>query len=89
MLACLTKTTPNKIKFKWTKIKQYAFNEINRIMVYNPLITYPDFNETLKIHTNASDLQLGSIIIHKVKTVAFYGRHLLIPAKGIHKQRRN
>ena len=38
---------------------------------YN-LLTYPNFNETFKIRTNASAFQLGAVIIHKVKPINFY-----------------
>ena len=40
------------------------------------LSTYPDFNETFKIHTDASAFQLGAVIIQKGKPIAFYGRKL-------------
>ena len=36
------------------------------------MLTYPDFNETFKIRTNASAFQLGAVIIHKGKIIAFY-----------------
>ena len=35
--SALTNITPSKVKFKWTKIKQYAFDEIKRIV---PAILY-------------------------------------------------
>ena len=41
-------------------------------MERNTLITYPDFNDTFKIHTNDSALQLGAVISHKGKPIAFY-----------------
>ena len=44
-LPALTKITPNKRKFKWTKIEQEAFDEIKRIVAYNSLLTYPGFYE--------------------------------------------
>ena len=47
----------NKRKSKWKKTKQDAFNKIKRITVRNTLLTYPDFNETFKIHTNTSALK--------------------------------
>ena len=50
MLATLTKITPNKRKFKWTKIKQDALDKIKRIVARDTLLTYPDSNETFKIH---------------------------------------
>ena len=34
-------------------------------MAHNTLLTYPDFNETFKIHTNASAFQLGAVISQK------------------------
>ena len=45
MLSNLTKITPNKVKFKWTKIKQDGFNKIKRIVNNGDLLSYPDFNE--------------------------------------------
>ena len=41
----------SKVKFKWNKIKQDAFDKINRIVACNTLLAYTDFNEELKIHT--------------------------------------
>ena len=76
MLAPLTRLTPNKRKFKRTKIKQDAFDEIKRILARDILLSYPNFNGTFKIHTNASAFQLGSVIIQKGKLIAFYSRKL-------------
>ena len=64
------------MKFKWTEIEQDAFDEIKYIVDHNTLLAYPDFNETFKIHTNASRLQLGAVIGHKVKPIDFYIRKL-------------
>ena len=41
-------------------------------MTRNTLLTYPDFNETFKIHTDDSVFQIGAVIIHKCKPIAFY-----------------
>ena len=68
----LTKIIPSKVKFKWTKIEQDAFDEINRIVARDTLLTYPGFNEEFKIHTHAIKFQLGAVIRHKVKPIAFY-----------------
>ena len=45
-------------------------------MARNNLLIYLDFNETFKIHTNASALQFGSVISHKGKPIAFYSKNL-------------
>ena len=82
MLAPLTKITSSKAKFKWTKIKQYAFDEIKWVVASDNLLTYPYFNEEFKIHTNASDLQLVAVINHKGKHIAFYSRKLIDAQKS-------
>ena len=71
MLAPLTKLISNEDKIKWMKFKQDAFDEINRIVARDTLLTYPDFNETFNIHTDASAFQLGSVISQKDKPIAF------------------
>ena len=57
-LSHLTRITSSKVKFKWTKIEQDAFDKIKRIVSCDTLIAYPDFNEEFKINTDASDFQL-------------------------------
>ena len=76
MLPPLTRMTFNKIKLKWAKVEQDAFNKINGIVYRNTLLTYPYFNETFKIHTDDSMFQLGSVIHQKGKPIAFYGRKI-------------
>ena len=43
-------------------------------MARNTLLTCPGFNETFKIHTDASAFQLVAVIIQEVKPIAFYSR---------------
>ena len=75
-LALLTKIMPNKRKSKWTNIEQDAFEKIKRIVARDNLLTYPDFNERFKIHTNSSSFQLGAVIIQKGKPIALCGRKI-------------
>ena len=69
-LAPLTKILSNKREFKWSKIKQYAFNVINQIVAHYTLFNYPSFNETFKIFTDDIDFQLGVFISQKGKLIA-------------------
>ena len=62
--------------FKWTKFKQYAFDEIKRIMARDTSLTYLDCNETFKMYTDASASQLGVVISQKEKPIALYSRKL-------------
>ena len=75
-LAPLTRITSNKRKFQRKKIEQDAFDEIKWTVARDNLLTYPYFNKTFKIHTNANAFQLGSVIIKKGKPFAFYSRNL-------------
>ena len=70
-LAPLTKLTYIKKNLKFTQVEQDAFNKIKRILVYDTLFTYPYFNETFKIHTDAREFQLRAVIIQKGKPIAF------------------
>ena len=63
MLAPLTKITSSKVNFKWTKTEQDYFSKIKRIVACSTLLTYLDFNEEFKIHTDAGDFQLGAFIV--------------------------
>ena len=72
-LAPLTKIKSSKVKFKWNKTEQDAFNEIKRIFPWNILLTYQDFNEYFKIYANSNHFQLRAVISQKVKSIALYG----------------
>ena len=76
MLAPLTILTYIKWGFKWTQVAQDAFDKIKHILAFDTLLTYPDFNEIFKIHTNASAFQLRAVISHKGKPIAFYSRKI-------------
>ena len=61
-LAPLTRLTYIKKKFKWAQVTQYASEKINGIVAHYNLSTYPEFNETFRMHTNASTFQLGAVM---------------------------
>ena len=76
MLVPLTRLTSMKHKFKWVQVEQDAFETFKGIVARDNLLTYPYFNETFKIHTNASAFRLGAVIIQKGKMIAFYSRKM-------------
>ena len=45
-------------------------------MAHDTLLTYPYFNETFKIHTDAIKFKLGAVIGHRVKLFPCYSRKL-------------
>ena len=72
----LTRLTSIKRKFKWKNVEQYDFDKIKQIVARNTLSTYPEFNETFKMHTGASSFQLGAVISQKGKPIDLYSRKL-------------
>ena len=76
MLGNFTKLTSIKRNFKQAKVEKYAFNEIKQITARDTLLTYPDFNEAFKIHTNDIAFQLGAVITQKGKPIALYSRKM-------------
>ena len=73
ILAPLTNLT-GKGTFVWTAIHQQAFDAMKALMVEDVLLRYPDHNLPFHICTDASDYQLGSVILQQNIPVAFYSR---------------
>jgi len=75
-LARLTSLTSKDVKWKWMDVHQKSFNKMKKIVAHKVLLSYPNFNDVFKIHTDASATQLGAIISQKGKQIAFYSRKL-------------
>ena len=52
--------------------EQDDFDKIKWVVARNTLLTYQYFNETFKIHNDASAFQLVAVIFYKVKRTDFY-----------------
>ena len=75
-LAPLSALVSAKNTCKWTEECQEAFDEIKRVMARETLLLHPDFNEEFHVHADASDKQLGGVIMQNNKPLAFYSRKL-------------
>ena len=76
LLAPLTSLTSSKVKFEWLPTHQLAFDKIKKVIETEVLLSYPDFEKPFHIYTDASDHQLGAVIMQDKKPLAFYSRKL-------------
>jgi hypothetical protein len=78
----LTSLTSSKVKFEWHSSHQQAFDKIKNQEIIGTeikiLLSYPDFNQPFIFHlyTDASDHQLGAVVMQDKKSIAFYSRKL-------------
>jgi RNase H-like domain found in reverse transcriptase len=76
LLAPLTCLTSSKVNFEWLPTHQLAFDKIKKVIETEALLSYPDFDKPFHIYTDASDHQLGAVIMQDKKPLAFYSRKL-------------
>lgn len=74
--APLTGMISKDVKFQWGLEQQQAFDRIKKVISRETLLTFPDFNKEFHIYTDASDYQLGAVIMQENKPLAFYSRKL-------------
>jgi hypothetical protein len=64
------------VKYKWGEEQQKAFDEIKQKESKETLLAFPDFRKEFHMYTDASNKQLGAVIIQEGKPLAFYSRKL-------------
>jgi len=76
VLAPLTGLVSKTTKWKWTDVEQRAFEDAKQMVVREALLSYPDFTDEFHVYADASDYQLGGVIMQKGRPLAFYTRKL-------------
>ena len=74
LLSPLSALCGSKATWKWGKEQQTAFEELKKVISKKTLLTFPDFEKEFHIYTDASDYQLGAVIMQENKPLAFYSR---------------
>ena len=75
LLAPLTAQFGKK-KLNWTPECQQAFQAVKALLAKDAFLSYPDHNQPFHIYCDASDLQLGAVIMQNGKPVAYYSQKL-------------
>ena len=63
-------------KYIWTDKHQKSFEEAKRMVAGEAILAYPDFSKEFHVYTEASDYQLGGVIMQEGKPLAFYTQKL-------------
>ncbi len=75
-----TKTTKkNKTKkkpWRWESIHQQAFDNVKATIAKEVVLAYLDFTKPFEIYTDASTMQLGSVITQVNRPIALFSRKL-------------
>ena len=63
-------------KYMWGDKQKKALDKIKRVISKETLLTFPNFNEEIHIYRNATNYQLGTVIMQGSKPLALYSRKL-------------
>jgi hypothetical protein len=72
-------TRMNKTKKKpwqWDLIHQQGFDNVKAAIAKETVLAYPDFLKPFEMYTDASSTQLGAMITHDNRSIAFFSRKL-------------
>ena len=72
LIAPLTTLTSKNVKYDWKDDRLKFFDAIKRVIRREVLLAYLDFNAPFEIYTDASKLQIGTVIYQKGRHIAFY-----------------
>lgn len=70
----LSAIVSEKTKFVWEDEQQKLFRAIKVLISRERLLLFPNFTKEFHMYTNASDYQLGAIVMQSNKLLTFYSR---------------
>jgi len=75
-LAPLTDLCGHKKNFIWSDTQEQAFQHMKQIITQDTMLTYPQFDKPFLIHTDASDKQIGGVVMQDNKPLGFFNKKL-------------
>ncbi|KAG7357555.1 reverse transcriptase RNA-dependent DNA polymerase [Nitzschia inconspicua] len=76
ILAPLAELAGKNSIFRWTEKQQQAFDKMKAMVGKEVMLSFPNYNERFQLYTDASDLQLGAVLMQGKKTLAFFSKKL-------------
>ncbi len=73
-----------KKSFRWTPEMDQAFKIMKTILAADVLMAYPNHNLPFHIYTDASNYQMGAIIIQQKRPVAYWSRKVTETQQNYH-----
>ena len=61
-----------KKNFHWTDEKDNTFKQMKAILSEDVLMAYPNHNKPFRIYTDASEYQMGAVIMQDEKPVTYW-----------------
>ncbi len=65
-----------KAPWHWDEVHQRAFDNVKATITREVVLAYPDYSKVFEIYTDASSKQLGAVITHESRPIAFFSRKL-------------
>jgi len=62
--------------FKWTSECQHSFDELKKLISKEVLLSFPDYTQKFVLMPDASDRQLGAVLMQNGKPLAFFSKKL-------------
>lgn len=72
VIAALLTDLMKKDSFEWGPTTSDAFDALKTAMTSAPVLSLPDFMKTFCIETDASDVGIGTVLIHDHHPIAFF-----------------
>lgn len=77
----LTRLLSKKVEFQWTKECQDAFNLLRNAISENAVLSFPQFEKTIYLHTDASNYVIGAVLSqydkeNNLQPITFDGKKL-------------